>query len=121
MIKYKSSSSGGKLFWFFQRLTGFLLLFILLFHFFLIHFCGTETHMVTFEDVKARLVSPYWKTLDITFLFLALFHGFYGLWMISDDYFRRPWVRIAIFGVLCTLGLILAIFGSLTIINFPSS
>lgn len=120
MLQAKGAPSGGKFFWLFQRLSGFVLLFILLLHFFLIHFTGNSDH-VTFESVKERLVSPYWKTLDISFLFLAMFHGLYGFWMISDDYFRRPWMRTVIFSALCIAGLFLVIFGGITIIRFPAS
>ncbi|MEJ2685469.1 MAG: hypothetical protein P8Z71_13875 [Candidatus Sulfobium sp.] len=40
-----------------------------------------------------RLSSPYWKTFDIVFLSLAIYHGFNGLWGLVLEYFHGEKLR----------------------------
>jgi succinate dehydrogenase / fumarate reductase membrane anchor subunit len=114
---FKNRSGGGML-WLFQRLSGFALVFILLVHFFLLHFT-VEGHSLTFEQIYKRLTTPSWKTLDLIFLYLALFHGLNGVWMVLTDYFHKGWIKVTAFCLIILAGLWLSIYGSLTIINFP--
>lgn len=77
--------------WLFQRVTGVFLLAGVLFHFFFMHFTGPEK--ITYDVVLRRLSSPYWKTFDIAFLSLAIYHGFNGLWGIVLEYFHGMKLR----------------------------
>ncbi len=119
---FTGSSNTGATLWFFQRISGLLLVVILLVHFGLIH--GTEVtevggkHQVTYQPVAERLASSTWKTIDLVFLFLAVFHGLSGLWMVIGDYVHRAWARTSIFTAVCILGLVLLILGSVTILSF---
>ena len=117
---FAGSSNTGAMSWFFQRISGLLLVIILLVHFGLIH--GTEVdedlHQVTYKPVAERLASTTWKTIDLAFLFLAVFHGLNGLWMVLGDYAHRAWARTSLFTVVCILGFVLLILGSVTILSF---
>lgn len=117
---FAGSSNTGAMSWFFQRISGLLLVVLLLLHFGLIH--GTEVdeelHQVTYKPVAERLASSAWKTLDLAFLFLAVFHGLNGLWMVLGDYVQRAWARNTLFTFVCILGFILLILGSVTILSF---
>ena len=113
-----ANRSGGKFLWFFQRLSGFILFFILLLHFFLLHF-AVSGESITFSEVMQRLRTPFWQTLDLVFLLLALFHGLNGLWTVLCDYFHKSWVKVTLFSIVATAGVVLLIFGSLTIFNLP--
>ena len=117
---FAGSSNTGAMTWFFQRISGLLLVVILLLHFGLIH--GTEVdeelHQVTYKPVAERLASSTWKTIDIAFLFLAVFHGLVGLWIVLGDYIHRAWARNVVFTVVCILGFVLLILGSVTVLSF---
>jgi len=122
MVRYDvANRSGGKFLWLFQRLSGFILFFILLFHFFLLHFAVPEGEPLTFSLVMQRLSTPFWKTLDLVFLILALFHGLNGLWTVFGDYFHRSWVKVTLFCLVATGGLVLLVFGALTILTLPQT
>ena len=75
---------GGILLWFLQRLSAFFLLILLLGHFYFLHYY--QEGFVTYEKVAARLASPHWKVLDITFLIFAMFHAMNGLWTVVVEY-----------------------------------
>ena len=74
----------GALGWLFQRLTGLVLIAGLLLHFSVMHFSGQQ--QVTYEVVLRRISNPLWKTFDLFFLGVILFHGFSGLWGIAREY-----------------------------------
>ncbi len=120
--KSAGSSNTGAMLWFFQRISGLLLVVILLLHFGLIH--GTEVselggrHQVTYQPVAERMAGSAWKTIDLAFLFLAVFHGLNGLWMVLGDYVHRAWARTSLFTVVCILGFVLLILGSITVLSF---
>ena len=117
---FAGSSNTGATLWFFQRISGLLLVVLLLLHFGLIH--GTEVdeelHQVTYKPVAERLASSTWKTIDLAFLFLAVFHGLSGVWMVLGDYVHRTWARNLLFTVVCILGFVLLILGSVTLLSF---
>jgi succinate dehydrogenase / fumarate reductase membrane anchor subunit len=76
----------GAIGWLFQRLTGAVLIAGLILHFSVMHFSGQQ--QVTYEVVLRRISNPLWKTFDVCFLGVILFHGFNGLWGIALEYTR---------------------------------
>lgn len=113
-MKNKGLTSGGAFDWFFQRISGIILLFMLFTHFFLLHFSGIE---LNFEEVRVHLAQPFWKIFDLGFLVLGTYHGIKGLFMILHDYVHNNKWRIILTGLLWTLGIFMLIVGSLTILS----
>lgn len=118
-MRYKGSMrSGGALVWFYQRLSGLVLIVLLLVHFALLH--SGPGGRVTYASVAARLETPFWKTFDLLFLFLAVFHGFNGLLMIIRDYVLTGWKRGALYGLVVVTAAVFLILGWLTIAPFQA-
>lgn len=117
---FTGSSNTGAMTWFFQRISGLLLVVLLLLHFGLIHTTEVDPklHQVTYKPVAERLSGSLWKTIDIAFLILAIFHGLNGVWMVLGDYFHRAWVRTTLFTMVCILGFVLLVLGTVTILSF---
>jgi succinate dehydrogenase / fumarate reductase membrane anchor subunit len=116
-VKYNEKvKSGGALFWFLHRLTGLYLALVLFIHVLYLHVLMKEE--LSYGAIAERVASPLWKTLNLSFLVVALLHGLYGLWIILGDYVHRDWIRIFIWSVIAIIGLIFVIFGSLTMITF---
>jgi len=117
---FAGSSNTGAMTWFFQRISGLLLVVLLLVHFGLIHTTEVDKDrgQVTYRPVAERLAGSAWKTIDLAFLFLAAFHGLNGVWMVLGDYVHRPWARTTLFTLVCILGFVLLILGSVTILSF---
>ncbi|MBA3349121.1 MAG: succinate dehydrogenase hydrophobic membrane anchor subunit [Actinobacteria bacterium] len=104
--------------WFFMRISGVLLVFLVLIHLFIMHLVGSGVERVDFAFVARRWDSVGWKTFDWLMLFLALIHGTNGLRIVIDDYVRRPALRTAVKATLYTLTVVLMIMGTAVIVTF---
>lgn len=110
--------SGGAFSWFFQRVSGVFLLAALLAHFWVLHY--SHDGEVTFQIVAQRLSMPLWKMVDLSFLILAILHGFYGFVMVIQDYVHRHNWRLFLVGLVWVLGILALVLGSITIIGFKA-
>jgi succinate dehydrogenase / fumarate reductase membrane anchor subunit len=110
--------SGGAFAWFFQRISGVFLLIALLAHFWVLHYSNNGD--VTFNLVAQRLSTPLWKTIDLTFLVMAIIHGFYGFLMVIRDYVHNHNLRLVLVSLVWTVGIIVGVLGTLTIIAFKA-
>ena len=74
--------------WYLQRITGAMLIVLLAAHFWVEHFMTEPARRgeLTYELIAARLSNPLWQAIDISFLFVALYHGLNGLRNIILDY-----------------------------------
>ncbi len=116
--RYKGSArSGGAVAWFFQRLSGLVLIVLLLVHFAVLH--GGDG-LVTYEKVAARLATPAWKTFDLLFLVLGIFHGMNGFLMVVRDYAAPGWKRGALYAAVVVAGVVVLVLGCLTVIPFQA-
>jgi succinate dehydrogenase / fumarate reductase membrane anchor subunit len=113
--------SGRAINWYLQRITGAALLVLLIMHFWVTHFTAEVlTDGLTFEGIQRRFFqNPWFVAVDISFLFIALYHGLNGIRNICLDYtwgtrFRRP-ITIA----LITLGIVVAWWGVDAFIGNP--
>lgn len=101
--------------WLLQRISGAVLTFLLLFHFYLMHYTSEQT--INFEFVKQRLMRPEWKLFYVSFLIFGLYHGLNGLRSILIDF--DPFVKKekAISFLLFIIGLIALGFGIHTVFS----
>src|SRR5262245_17751302 len=100
--------------WYLQRITGAALLLLLIMHFWVEHFTAEVRTLegLTFEVIQRRFFqNPWFVAIDITVLFIALYHGLNGNRNIRPDFscgirFRKP-LTVAILLV----GIIVAYWG----------
>jgi succinate dehydrogenase / fumarate reductase membrane anchor subunit len=104
--------------WYLQRITGVALVVLLSLHFFVLHY-ATEGP-VTYAKVMARLTSPAWKAIDLSFLVFAAYHAMNGFRTIIDDFVRGPALRSALVGALwlCSVGFV--VLGAVTILTLEA-
>jgi len=114
----RASSSWELWSWFFMRISGIILVFLVLGHFTIVHLLGEGIDRVNFAFVAGRWASPFWQTWDWAMLFLGLLHGSNGLKNIIDEYVRSPGKRAAIKGVLYVSTFIFMLLGTLVILTF---
>ena len=107
---------GGISLWFFQRLSALFLLVLLLAHFYFLHYA--EEGFVTYDKVAARLASPSWKILDISFLVVAVFHGINGLWTVVLEYVQTQRAQRLLLFVLLGVGFAFLGIGAFSIGTF---
>ena len=104
--------------WFFMRISGLILIFLVLVHLFVMHLVDAGVERVNFAFVAERWENVGWKTFDWVLLFLGLLHGANGLRIIIDDYIQRPGVRTAVKAATYSLTAILMIMGTAVIVTF---
>lgn len=95
--------------WLFQRITGVFLVAGLALHFIIMHYSGPD--QISYDVVIKRLSNPFWKTFDAVFLISAIYHGFNGMWGITVEYVRTPWLLRASQFALFTTAILLAMVG----------
>lgn len=113
-------AGGFELFaWFFMRLSGIVLILLVLGHLAIMHIIN-NVEDVNYDFVAARYATPFWRTYDMVMLWLALIHGLNGLRAIIDDYVHtRTWRAISL-SCLYFFGFVFLVIGSLVIFTFKS-
>lgn len=104
--------------WFFMRISGVILIFLVLIHLFVMHVIDEGVERIDFAFVAERWNNVGWKTFDWVLLFLALLHGANGLRIILDDYVQRPGWRTTLKATLYALTAVLMIMGTAVIVTF---
>lgn len=104
--------------WLFMRISGLLLVFLVLGHLFIMNILDGGVHRINWGFVAGRWSSPFWQIWDLSMLWLAQLHGGNGLRTIIDDYARRDttrfWLKMLLY---VSVVLILAV-GTLVIFTF---
>lgn len=110
---FKESSKSGAIAWLLQRITAVVLFIILMYHFVFYHFISKGNY--PWEEVVAKMQSPWFNLLQFIFLLTALFHGLNGVWMVTEDYIHNKTWRMIVFSLILLGGLALFFVGILTV------
>ena len=104
--------------WLFMRISGIVLVFLVLGHLFIMNFLDGGVHRINFAFVAGRWASPFWQVWDLAMLWLAMIHGTNGMRTIINDYAERDqtrfWLKMALF---TSVALVIAL-GTLVIFTF---
>ena len=114
----KRPSSSEVWWWFFMRISGIILVFLVLIHLYVIHLVGEGVERVSFEFVSQRWESVGWKTFDWLMLVLALLHGANGARIVVDDYVQSPGKRAVVKTLLYTSTATLMVMGTAVLVTF---
>ena len=104
--------------WAFMRVSGLVLVVLVIGHVLIMHVFGGGIDRVNFQFVAVRWQSPFWRTWDWLVLVLALIHGINGLRVIALDYIRPPGIRIAATWAFYIIGTVLVALGSVIVFTF---
>lgn len=107
--RYSSFANHGRL-WFLQRVSAALLIFLLAFHFFQLHFVQHAAD-ITFEGSQLRMENPIYYVTMLIFLFAATFHGLNGAYNALINQGLDGRAKVAVKWVLVLAGLALIVQG----------
>lgn len=112
-------SAGGfeTLSWYFFRISGVLLIFLVIIHLIIMH-VSNDVACTTYVFVSARYANPFWRLFDWLLLTLSLTHGLNGLRIVIDDYVSSPRARFALLSLVAVLLLVFFMLGTITLITF---
>lgn len=98
--KTQSHSNAELNWWIFMRVSGVILVFLVLGHIYMTFIQVSESD-ATYHAVVAKLSNPAWKLYDWLILTLTMLHGMNGLRYVLEDYIRsrpnRAWVKMIVF------------------------
>ncbi len=104
--------------WAFMRVSGVLLMAIVLGHLFVMHLMDGGVNRVNFEFVARRFATPFWRTYDFIMLTLAMGHGVWGMRIVLLDYIHRPTFRFWSVALLYAVSGIILALGALVLFTF---
>jgi succinate dehydrogenase / fumarate reductase membrane anchor subunit len=103
--------------WYFFRISGVILIFLVIIHLILMHVTNDVSKTV-YDYVADRYANPFWRVYDLVLLTLALLHGLNGLRILIDDNVRGRGLRLAAQSTVWTIALVFWLMGMMTIITF---
>ena len=104
--------------WIFMRMSGLLLVILVLGHLLIMNILDGGVNRVNFAFVAGRWASPFWRTWDLAQLWLAQLHGTNGLRVIINDYAERDGTRFWLKVLLYTASFLVLVLGTLVIFTF---
>lgn len=107
--------------WFFMRISGLALVFLVMGHMIIMHLIGGGVDRIDFNFVAARWNGFLWRTYDFALLVLAMLHGAIGARITIKDHIRNPKVRALAKMALYSVVAILLGVGTLVIVTFDVS
>lgn len=103
--------------WYFFRVTGIALIFLVILHLFLNH-VATDVSCTSYQLVSIRYENPFWRLYDWLLLILALLHGMNGLRIVVDDYVQSRGWRLSLQSLVAITTLVFLLLGTITLITF---
>lgn len=107
--------------WFYMRISGVGLVFLVLGHMAIMNLIGGGVERVDYDFVAARWSGFFWRTYDWLLLSLALSHGLLGARLSIQDHLRKPGLRLAAKVTLYTVVAFLFVVGTLALVTFDAS
>jgi len=104
--------------WLFMRLSGIVLVILVLGHLFIMNILDGGVHRINFAFVAGRWASPFWQIWDLLMLYLAMLHGSNGLRTIINDYAAKPRTRMTLKTLLYAATILVVAMGTLVIFTF---
>lgn len=104
--------------WLFMRLSGLLLVVLVLGHVFIMLMVDKGINRIDFAFVAGRWANPFWQVWDLLQLWLAMLHGSNGLRTIINDYAERDMTRFWLKMLLYTAAVFTVVLGTLVIFTF---
>ena len=114
----RSSTNFEMYAWIFQRISGVLLVVLVLGHLLIMNILDGGVQRINFGFVAGRWASPFWQTWDLAQLWLAQLHGTNGLRVVINDYAERDGTRFWLKTLLYTSSVLVLMLGTLVIFTF---
>lgn len=104
--------------WLFMRLSGIVLVVLVIGHLFVNLMLGDGIDGVDFAFVAGKWSNPFWQVWDLLMLWLAMLHGANGMRTIINDYAVRDGTRFWLRSLLYLATIITVLLGTLVVFSF---
>ncbi|GBC98615.1 Succinate dehydrogenase 2 membrane subunit SdhC [bacterium HR17] len=106
--------------WAFMRVSGILLIFLVLGHFAIMHLLDGGVNRINAAFVAQRWANVGWRFYDFAMLLLAMGHGVWGMRTVLLDFVHRPTRRFWALAALYTLSGAVMVLGALVLFTFQA-
>lgn len=113
-----STSNFERYSWIFMRISGLVLIFLVLGHLVIMNILDGGVQRINFGFVAGRWSSPFWQVWDLLQLWLAMLHGANGMRTVIADYAERPGTRFWLRTLLAVATVFILVLGTLVIFTF---
>jgi succinate dehydrogenase / fumarate reductase membrane anchor subunit len=119
----RSQSRGNfeKYSWIFMRVSGLVLVFLVLGHLLIMNILDGGVQRINFGFVAGRWSSPFWQMWDLLQLWLAMLHGANGMRTVINDYAEKERTRFWLRSLLYVASVFIVALGTLVIFTFDPS
>jgi succinate dehydrogenase membrane anchor subunit len=114
----RSTSNYERYSWIFMRVSGLVLVFLVLGHLLIMNILDGGVQRINFGFVAGRWSSPFWQFWDLLQLWLAMLHGGNGMRTIISDYAEKPRTRFWLLTLLAVATVFILVLGTLVIFTF---
>jgi succinate dehydrogenase / fumarate reductase, membrane anchor subunit len=114
----RSTSNYERYSWLFMRVSGLVLVFLVLGHLLIMNILDGGVQRINFGFVAGRWSSPFWQVWDLLQLWLAMLHGGNGMRTIISDYAEKPRTRFWLLTLLAVAIVFILVLGTLVIFTF---
>ena len=104
--------------WLFMRISGLLLVVLVLGHLFIMNLLDGGVHRINFAFVAGRWASPFWQGWDLLMLWLAMLHGANGMRTVINDYAEKDSTRLWLKTIMGAATVFTVLLGTLVIFTF---
>lgn len=104
--------------WLFMRLSGAVLVVLVIGHLFVNLMVGDGINALDFGFVAGKWADPFWQVWDLAMLWLAMIHGSNGVRTIINDYAQRDMTRIVLKTFVLVALVFTVVLGTLVIFTF---
>jgi len=116
--KARSNSNVERYSWIFMRVSGLVLVFLVLGHLLIMNILDGGVQRINFGFVAGRWSSPFWQAWDLLQLWLAMLHGANGMRTVISDYAERDKTRFWLLTLLAVATVFTLVLGTLVIFTF---
>ena len=116
-----STSNVERYSWLFMRVSGLVLVFLVLGHLLIMNILDGGVQRINFGFVAGRWSSPFWQTWDLLQLWLAMLHGANGMRTVINDYAEKDRTRFWLRALLYVAAVFIVALGTLVIFTFDPS
>lgn len=107
--------------WIFMRVSGLVLVFLVLGHLLIMNILDGGVQRINFGFVAGRWSSPFWQMWDLLQLWLAMLHGANGMRTVINDYATKDHTRFRLRMLLYVVTVFIVALGTLVIFTFDPS
>ena len=116
--KAQATGTSELFWWVFMRISGIVLMFLVLGHIYMTFIQQPESITASYETIVTKLQQPVWKLYDWLIMVLAGLHGVNGARYVMEDYLPNKSSRFWVKAIFYTIVGVIFVWGTIGLYTF---